>query len=147
MGKSPPLKTVASLAPEKVYSKTIVFFFRSQQNHTKPDLQTFFSRNTGLPRRNLTHDNFRFQVGFCVCFFFPFLEVVFFLHHPRVPAPGDSLVLAGASRTWWNFGGVQGVILIGDDGAYLPLKPATKKWNVNENCLGYVVQVGDFPWL
>ena len=71
MGKSPPLKTAGSLAPGKVYSKTIVFFFfRSQQNHTKPDLQAFFSRNTGLPRRNLTHDNFRFQVGFCVCVFF-----------------------------------------------------------------------------
>lgn len=79
-----------------------------------------------------------------VCVFFPLPGSCVFLHHPRVPAPGDSLVLAGASRTWWNFGGVEGVILIGDDGAYLPLKPATKKWNVNENCLGYVVQVGIF---
>lgn len=64
-----------------------------------------------------------FRLVFVCVFFFPFREVVFSLHHPRVPAPGDSLVLAGASRTWWNFGGVEGVILIGDDGAYLPLKP------------------------
>ena len=139
MGKSPPLKTAGSLAPGKVYSKTIVFFFFfwTKKNHTKPDLQTFFSRNTGLPRRNLTHDNFRFQVGFCVCVFFPFREVVFSLHHPRVPAPGDSLVLAGASRTWISGGSREW---------FCPWSPP-QKWNVNENCLGYVVQVGDFPMI